>query len=319
MEKAISLHISELLAQHDCVILPNFGAFLANNKQAAVDIRKDYFTPPMREISFNRSLRQHDGLLVHHHATRQGISYQASLEEILKLSAKMDYLLQENKEFTLPGIGTFVMTADQAIHFQSFENDLIHPAAYGLSAFHYRKIQRQQQKTILTPAVKKAVRRTLIYAPVGLLLAIVPFQLEKHSGELMSNLGLSPLISFGQKYQPVNYIEEAYSFEPSMPIPEHFFLEDAMLAIKLERERFIEASEMQYFIIAASWPGEKGASAHQQRLLAKGYDSRILKGENGRYRVSCAGYKSLQEAEKELKKYRKSIHPEAWILHASHR
>jgi len=319
VEKLIGLHISELLAQHDCVILPNFGAFIANNKLATVDTRRDYFTPPSREISFNRSLRQHDGLLVHHHATRQGISFQASLEEIQNLSAKIEFILQESKEFTLPGIGIFHLTADSTIQFEPFDNELINPAAYGLSAFHYRKVQYQQKKTLLTPSVKKAVRRTLIYAPIGLLLAIIPFQVEKHSDTLFSNLGLSPLISFGQKYHPVNYADEAYTFEPSIPIPEHFFLEEAMLAIKSERERFLQESEMHYFIIAASWPGEKGALNHQERLISKGFESRILKGENGRYRVSCAGFKTLHEAEKELKKYRKTIHPEAWILNNSHK
>ena len=43
--------IIELLHDNDCVILPNFGAFILKNKSAY--IKDDEFFPPSKFVSFN--------------------------------------------------------------------------------------------------------------------------------------------------------------------------------------------------------------------------------------------------------------------------
>ena len=58
----LSAHIKTLLQDHDCVILPGFGGFLANPKSAQVDRITHKFTPPQRQFSFNGHLKHNDGL-----------------------------------------------------------------------------------------------------------------------------------------------------------------------------------------------------------------------------------------------------------------
>ena len=56
-------YIAELLEEHDCVIVPDFGGFVANYAPANVNSINHRFDPPYRKISFNKLLVHNDGLL----------------------------------------------------------------------------------------------------------------------------------------------------------------------------------------------------------------------------------------------------------------
>ena len=60
----ISYHIFNLLQEHDCVIVPNFGAFVARNISAKISSDGSRIYPPNKEITFNKSLIKSDGLLI---------------------------------------------------------------------------------------------------------------------------------------------------------------------------------------------------------------------------------------------------------------
>ena len=70
----ISLNIKELLYFHDCVILPGFGGFIANNVNAKISA-SNIFSPPAKAIAFNRNLNNDDGLLADHIVRKEKLSY----------------------------------------------------------------------------------------------------------------------------------------------------------------------------------------------------------------------------------------------------
>ena len=57
-------HIRKLLQRCDCVLVPDFGGFVANNYGASIDSATHVFLPPRKAISFNVHLIRNDGLLV---------------------------------------------------------------------------------------------------------------------------------------------------------------------------------------------------------------------------------------------------------------
>ena len=63
--KKIDQHIFELLFQHDCVILSDFGGFVANYVSAKVDENTRRIFPPAKTVIFNKYLTNNDGLLAH--------------------------------------------------------------------------------------------------------------------------------------------------------------------------------------------------------------------------------------------------------------
>ncbi|MBL7972118.1 MAG: SPOR domain-containing protein, partial [Prolixibacteraceae bacterium] len=69
----INHYIKELLLLNDCVIIPEFGGFVANYKPATNENNR--FFPPTKEIAFNNKLISNDGLLINHISQTEGISY----------------------------------------------------------------------------------------------------------------------------------------------------------------------------------------------------------------------------------------------------
>ena len=73
--------IIDLLFEHDCVIIPGFGGFVAQYSAASFEEKKQTFTPPSKSILFNKNLINNDGLLAHKYVS----SYQLTYEEALSL------------------------------------------------------------------------------------------------------------------------------------------------------------------------------------------------------------------------------------------
>ena len=74
--------IIELLQIHDCVIFPNLGGFVAQYSPAKLNSINNTFTPPFKQILFNKNLTNNDGLLVNAIAQRHSISFQESNKKL---------------------------------------------------------------------------------------------------------------------------------------------------------------------------------------------------------------------------------------------
>ena len=62
---SLARHIELLLLEHDCVIVPGLGGFIANHADARYTGDEEHlFLPPYRTIGFNQQLQVNDGLLV---------------------------------------------------------------------------------------------------------------------------------------------------------------------------------------------------------------------------------------------------------------
>ena len=60
----LAQHIEALLLENDCVIVPNFGGFVAHYAPATYVKEENLFLPPTRTIGFNPQLKLNDGVLV---------------------------------------------------------------------------------------------------------------------------------------------------------------------------------------------------------------------------------------------------------------
>ena len=49
----LTKYIVQLLHQHDCVIIPDFGGFVAQYKPATLDSVTGFYSPPSKQILFN--------------------------------------------------------------------------------------------------------------------------------------------------------------------------------------------------------------------------------------------------------------------------
>lgn len=102
---SIAEHIEYLLMHHDCVVVPGWGAFLANNSAAYFDDRTGYFMPPSRSIGFNPELKHNDGLLVGSISRKEEISLDAARVALDNEVSSLRHQLELVGEMPLGNLG----------------------------------------------------------------------------------------------------------------------------------------------------------------------------------------------------------------------
>ncbi|MBQ0021797.1 MAG: SPOR domain-containing protein [Prevotellaceae bacterium] len=139
---SIAKHIETLLLEHDCVIVPGFGGFIANHADAKYDENSDsLFLPPYRTIAFNQQLQVNDGLLVQSYMNAYDASYPAAYLQMEKDIDRMTEQLDAKGEYELEGIGTLKKSINQNITFTTGEAGILTPAFYGLYSFEMKSIE----------------------------------------------------------------------------------------------------------------------------------------------------------------------------------
>lgn len=148
--------IAELLLDHDCVVLPDFGGLVANYRAARLNRRSHMIFPPSKHVGFNRNLLQNDGLLANHIAAIMGISYK---EAQLKIEeAVADYHVKLNKEgrLVLDRIGVFFKDKGGHLQFIPDEQENFLLSSFGLTPIQLKPVEVATELSTLpeTPVIK---------------------------------------------------------------------------------------------------------------------------------------------------------------------
>lgn len=127
-------HIEYLLMDNDCVVVPDFGAFICQNVPATcVD---GTFCPPSRKVSFNGALTHNDALLANALMSDRGCSYNAAVEMIAAdVKAIKDELI-ENQHIEFGGLGSFSYSETGCLVFEPGEaSAVVNMMNFGLPTF----------------------------------------------------------------------------------------------------------------------------------------------------------------------------------------
>ena len=90
----LETYISDLLYRYDCVIVPEFGAFLTQRISAKVHETTHAFYPPKKVLSFNEQLQANDGLLANYIASSERISFEQANKRIVEIVASWNLQLK---------------------------------------------------------------------------------------------------------------------------------------------------------------------------------------------------------------------------------
>lgn len=125
-------HIEILLLDNDCVIVPEFGGFVAHQVGARYDERDHMWLPPTRTLGFNPQLRINDSLLVQSYVNAYDISYPEALRSIEDEVDTLKQELQNEGSYTLDDIGTLTVNSEGNYLFEPCEAGILSPEYYGL-------------------------------------------------------------------------------------------------------------------------------------------------------------------------------------------
>lgn len=159
-------YIANLLKQHDCVIVPHFGGFIANYKSAIVDQDKGRIVPPSKSVLFNPKLVTNDGLLGHVIADSRAISYPDSLTFVQSSVTEWEKKLAGGERVEVGEIG-FLFRQNNQVVFEQYREAGILLQAYGLSSISFvdfakpelaapeliEPVEKQPQKVVKKEAV----------------------------------------------------------------------------------------------------------------------------------------------------------------------
>ena len=138
-------HIEILLLDNDCVIVPDFGGFVAHQVPSHYEQDDHMLLPPMRTLGFNPQLRINDSLLVQSYINALDISYPEALRRIESEVNEMKQVLSEEGYYTLEDIGTLSINSDGNIQFEPCEAGILSPEYYGLSACEFPTLKEARE------------------------------------------------------------------------------------------------------------------------------------------------------------------------------
>lgn len=101
----ITNYLIELIKDNECVIVPEFGAFISKRHSATIDYVNHRFLPPYKEIVFNNKLKNNDDLIADYISNKEKISKEDSLTKIQNFVNQSEAVLGVKHELVLDGFG----------------------------------------------------------------------------------------------------------------------------------------------------------------------------------------------------------------------
>lgn len=130
-------HIEYLMLSNDCVVVPGFGAFIAQYTSSHNCAQNSTFTSPKRSISFNASINHNDGLLANSIAKKASIPYAEALKQIEKSTTICRQALSDGSEVPFGRLGFFISNGEGHIEFIPFHHEYANDDFFGLQSFSF--------------------------------------------------------------------------------------------------------------------------------------------------------------------------------------
>lgn len=146
-------HIEILLLDNDCVIVPDFGGFVAHHVSARYSEEDNVFLPPQRTLGFNPQLRINDSLLVQSYIAAYDLSYPEALRRIEGEVEELKDTLDTMGIYTMDDIGTLKVNDEGNYTFEPCEAGVLSPELYGLGAVNVLSLRQvSDMRSLVVPS-----------------------------------------------------------------------------------------------------------------------------------------------------------------------
>lgn len=337
--------VKDLLYKHECVVIPELGAFLTQPIKIRIDDSQDIFYPPEKTISYNGLLTQNDGLLVNYIAQRYSISYESALKQILEKVEEWKKELNNNIKVILPEIGNLCLNSEQKIQFQPSRETNFDINSIGLTPFKKKRLSKiANDKLEIKPSKESILRETKTKSKITTSKKITFKETKIMEDSKKGSFAFTPkkrkpkyfkytiigllfvaLISvslyFGNEYietKRLESTEQAQKKIKSNVQQASFDLgELASLELNIAVKNKEDVSKINYFtVIAGSFREKSKADKMLAVLREEGFDDSDFAKQSpeGLFRVAYGRFKTKKEALNLYYFLRFSLQKEAWYL-----
>lgn len=319
-------HISNLLYRYDCVIIPDFGGFLTQKTSAQFNPVSYEFLPPTKELRFNSSLKNNDGLLINYIRQVENSSFDEVSNLIQNVVKKWKADLVEGKKLTLKNIGFFELNNEGGLVFSPSEEVNYAKDAFGLTSVKAHYILREEEK-INTKAPFSLRKVSMVAAGVALLAFVgtIGYTQKEEVKYQMANI-LNPTsikevrdISHFASHDPALY-PQPYIMEPitreeiaTVVMPKEDKTVVELPTKKAETKKRVVNEVGRYQLIGGAFKSRVNAEKRLKQLKSEGYkNAQILGVLSGMTIVSYNTYHNPQEAQK-MVDHLKAQGKEVWL------
>ena len=330
-------YISDLLKQHDCVIIPGFGGFVANASASYIHPLYHTFHPPYKKILFNVNLKQNDGLLADHIARVEHLSFTDANAVISSFVDRTSQALRNNQPVMIRNLGRLYAGSEETVQFEQDLRVNLLPESYGLQPFFAIPIPRMELQPdptiqdIPAPRIRELARRSLatplrwaaaLIIPVGIAVLLTFSGYDQLKSR---NISYSDVLSFvTSRMNPFSTAESKTVTIPGpvvkeviKPLPEP--AEEKAPPVVQEQVQIQEQPVVQepgnIAIIVGAFRIEDNAVKLVEALRASGFDALVYDTtRTGLHRVAAGTFGSREEAHAALERLKSGGFPTAWLL-----
>jgi len=290
--------VAKLLHSNDCVIVPNFGAFVLKSKSAYIE--KNEFFPPSKYVSFNSMLKDNDGLLAKHISGEKNISYKKSLKLISEEVISFKESLSKDLIIDTESLGIFELKEKETLVFNpdfsiNFDNKV-----FGLKSFVREpllsKISQESKKNN-----QFSSNVLLKYAAIAIAIFGFSYFGYFNYNDYLNNEKLKN-IAIAQEKILENVQSATFNLGELPPININV------------TAPIVKDNSVFYSVIAGAFRSKGNAEKHLNTLIGKGYQASYTSiNPKGLYRVAYARLKTRKEAADLISKI-KTSGADAWLL-----
>jgi nucleoid DNA-binding protein len=309
-------NITRLIAQHNCVILPGIGAFLAHQVPAFYNAEDGIFMPPHRALGFNPQVTVDDALLMSEYMNSCNVSCEDATTILARDINRLKSQLSSTGTVRFGELGTFTMNIKGEISFEPNENGVDDPYNFGFEPLAIPLLNDIDKKDIV---IKR--RNLSRYISVAAAIIISFFVLSPIGNSVYENGIQASVVGFipaeNVAKQTANTNEQMAEIAPVEDtvtkniITENINTGNECTQVAVE-ERAADENTLKYSIIVASTPSAKNARKAIRELSTVHKADYTVVRFGKRHRIAIETLTSESEAEAALARVQ-AIFPKAWI------
>ena len=313
----LGTYISELLFNHDCVVVANFGGFVCQEFNAHINEATQMFVPPTKKVSFQSALSETNLLLERYIVKQRNVSFETAEQIIASEVSAWKEDLKQGNHIKLEGVGRIYFNNSKKIAFQSDISANFSSDAFGLGIFRFPVLQEEVSSPVrdaVVAATASTNKISGVWQKAAMVAAVVGLF---YIGSQKADFNSFDIASFNpfKSARTVELPVETSVLENKTVEPEVFT--SALGSINTDLKELPELMEVSsnesFHIIVGAFKVQENASLFLQKLRNNGLSNAQFFYEKGFYRVSADKFSSRKEAISSLPVIKQKIQKGAWI------
>lgn len=329
--KSLVQHIRYLLTQHDCVIVPGWGALVVQHCAAEYGVNNTLL-PPRRWLSFNPLLTHNDGMLAHSLMRAERCSYEEAILTITEQVTMWRNEMKSGKNVVWDRIGRYEYQDNGAILFAEADDvevnaslSMLQPLSLTHLVDVLPALQDDDKESESASTATVITWRRQVWRAVASVAAIVVMMLcistpidNYEASNDYASLVAGEILGYSTELQPVADVEELAVFQSvekqAVVDGEAFSVAEAV--VEEEDDKAIDVVARgnsstapilssttlpRYILVVGSLPTQSLAQKQIAEFQQSGIEDDIkIYESNGKYRLYIEGYDTMQQARKQL-------------------